>query len=155
MIEHVGWIKSFSGFWRAVFDRLALWIGKRKPKLYVHFQPGTNIWCIANSGPGPGPSAIEYMQVVFRANFTNDDLNEAIVIVDAYPVGTTSQVAAFIEFAIPPHAIVKQQIVALVGPVIGKKGKPWTGKIVLVDQFLRKRKTQKTTFKWVGSNPTP
>jgi|SRR5580692_3831519 hypothetical protein len=33
MIEHVGWIKSVSGFLEAGFNRLTTWIGRRKPKL--------------------------------------------------------------------------------------------------------------------------
>jgi hypothetical protein len=153
MIEHVGWIKSFSGFWKAIFDRLGLWIGRRKPKLYVHFQPGTNIWCIAHSGPGP--SGVEYMQVVCgTVSLTHDDLTQGMVIVDAYPVGTASQVRAMQPFTIPPHEMVEERIVAIVAPVVGKKGQSWTGKIVLVDQFLRKHKTQKVTLKWAGE-PTP
>lgn len=148
VIEHVGWIKSLGGLLKAGFDRVAHWLGRRKPKLYVHFQPGTSIWCIAHSGPGP--SATEYMHLVCSANITHDDLKQAMVIVDAYPVGATSQVKAMQDFTIPPQEMVKEQIVAIVGPVVGKKGKPWTGKIVLVDQFLRKHKTEKVTFKWVG-----
>ncbi len=71
---------------------------------------------------------------------------------DAYPVGTTTQVRGMSEFKIPPGALIKKQLVAIVGPIIGEKGKPWTGKLVLVDQFLRKYKTRKVTFKWVGPN---
>jgi hypothetical protein len=148
MIEHVSWVKSLSGLLKAGFDRIALWIGRRKPKLYVHFQPGTSLWCIAHSGPGP--SAIEYMQVICSASLTHDDHTQAMIIVDAYPVGTTSQVRALQEFTIPPHVMVKEQITAIVGPVVGKKGKPWTGKLILVDQFLRKHKTQNVTLRWVG-----
>jgi len=90
------------------------------------------------------------MQVVCHANLTHDDPKIALIITDAYPVGTTTQVRAMTEFKIPPHAMVKQQIVSIAGPMIAKKGSPWTGKIVLVDQFLRKYKTRKNTFKWVG-----
>jgi|HubBroStandDraft_6_1064221.scaffolds.fasta_scaffold02049_19 hypothetical protein len=92
------------------------------------------------------------MQVVCSANITHDDLKQAMVIVDAYPVGTMSQVRAMEEITIPPQEVVKERIQAIVGPVVGKKGQPWTGKIALVDQFLRKHKTSKVTFKWVGSD---
>lgn len=148
MIEHLGWLKSFSGFWKAIFDRLSFWISGRKPKLYVQFEPGVSVWCLAHSGPPP--TGTEYMQVVCHANLTHDDPKIALIITDAYPVGTTTQVRAMTEFKIPPHAMVKQQIVSIAGPMIAKKGSPWTGKIVLVDQFLRKYKTRKNTFKWVG-----
>jgi hypothetical protein len=131
MMEHIGWLKVFSGFWKAVFDRLSLWVSGRKPKLYVNFEPGVSVWCIATSGN------IEYMQVVCRANITHDDPKMALVITDAYPAGTTTQVRAMSEFEIPPHSLVKEQIVSIAGPLIAEKGKPWTGKIVLVDQFLR------------------
>ncbi|MGC2724569.1 MAG: hypothetical protein WA224_11465 [Candidatus Acidiferrales bacterium] len=153
MIEHVGWIKSIGGFLEAGFNRLTTWIGRRKPKLYVHFETGTCIWCIARSGPEP--SATEYMQLMCSANITHDDLKQAMVIVDAYPVGTTSQIRAMEEFTIPPEEMVKERIMTIVGPVVAKKGKPWTGRIVLVDQFLRKHKTQKVAFKWVGSSSAP
>ena len=148
MLEHVGWLKAFSGLWKAILDHFANWVSHRKPKLYVHFQPGTNIWCIAHAGPGP--SAIEYMQVVFTANLTHDDLKQGLIIVDAYPVGTASQVKAMDEIIIPHGEMVKERVVAIVGPVIATKGKAWTGKFVLVDQFQRKHKTQKATFMYVG-----
>jgi hypothetical protein len=92
------------------------------------------------------------MQVVCSASFTHDDLTQAMIIVDAYPEGTTPQVMAMQEFTIPPQEMVKERIMVIVGPVVAKKGKSWTGRIVLVDQFLRKHKTQKVTFKWVGSD---
>src|ERR1700685_1035866 len=111
MIEHLGWLKSFSGFWKAIFDRLAFWVSGRKPKLYVQFEPGVSVWCIANSGPPP--AGIEYMQIVCHANLTHDDPKIALIITDAYPVGTTTQVQAMTEFKIPPHAMVKQQIVSI------------------------------------------
>jgi hypothetical protein len=148
MIEHVSWIKSLGGVLKAVFDRLAVAIGRRKAKLFVHFQPGTSIWCIATSGPGL-PS-IEYMQIVCRASFAHDDLKEPLVIIDAYPAGTAPEVKAMEPFTIQSQELVQEQIVAIVAPVIGEKGHSWTGRIVFVDQYLRKHKTQKSTFKWVG-----
>jgi hypothetical protein len=114
MIEHVGWIKAFSGFWKAIFDRLAFWVSRRKPKLYVHFEAGTSIWCIARSGPTP--SADEYMQVVCHASFAHDDSDQGMIIVDAYLVGTTSQISALREFTIPPRTMVEEQIVAVRRP---------------------------------------
>jgi hypothetical protein len=150
MLEHVGWLKAFNGVWKAFFDRLALWVSRRRPKLYVHFQPGTNIWCTANSGPGPNPP--EYMQVVCQVTITHDDPQNSLIIIDAYPVGTKTQVQALSEIKIPPHTMVKERIVSIVAPMIGEKGKPWTGKMVLVDQFLRKYKTGKMTFKWAGGS---
>jgi hypothetical protein len=148
MLEHIGWLKALGGFWKALFDRLALWMSRRKPKLYVYFQPGMNLWCIARSDATP--TATEYMQVICQVSVTHDDPKIALVIIDAYPVGTTTQVPAMSEFDIPPQTMVKERIVSIAGPMIGEKGKPWTGKIVLVDQFLRKYKTRKVTFKWAG-----
>jgi hypothetical protein len=153
MIEHLGWLKSFGSFWKAIFDRLSFWINRRKPKLYVQFEPGVSVWCIAQSGPPP--NGIEYMQVVCQANVTHDDPQIALIITDVYPAGTSTQVRAMREFKIPPHAMVKQKLVSIAGPLIAKKGSPWTGKIVLVDQFLRKYRTKKVTFKWVGDGSTP
>jgi hypothetical protein len=90
------------------------------------------------------------MQVVFTASLTHDDLKQAMIITDAYPVGTTPQVSAMLEFTIRPEEMVKEQVVAIVSPVLGKKGEPWTGKIVFVDQFQRKHKSQRVTLKWAG-----
>jgi hypothetical protein len=54
------------------------------------------------------------------------------------------------KFAIPPGAMVNEQLTAIVLPIKGKKGQPWKGRFVLVDQFERKYKTKKIKFKWVG-----
>ena len=147
MIEHFGWLKSFSGFWKAAFDRLALWVSKRKPKLYVHFQPGTCLGCIARHADA------EYMQIVCPVSITHDDVKHDLIIVDVYPAGTISQVSAMQDIVIPANTMAKEQIVSIAGPVIANKGESWTGRIVLVDQFLRKYKSPKATFKWAGPNP--
>ena len=43
----------------------------------------------------------------------------------------------------------------LVTPVVGTKGKDWTGRLIFVDQFDRRYKSPKYTFKWAGLPPTP
>ena len=76
-----------------------------------------------------------------------------MMIMDMYPNGTISQIPGFTPFEVPPGRLVKQHLVAFVAPVVGIKGKDWTGRLIVVDQFHRKYKTQKTTFKWVGPAP--
>ncbi len=102
------------------------------PTLYVHFIPGNQRWCIPRQGSAQG-QADEMMQVMFVADLNHDSPTETLVITDAYPKGTTPQVAAFDKVKIPPHTMLKERIMmAFVTPVVGKKGKPWNGRIVFV-----------------------
>jgi hypothetical protein len=90
------------------------------------------------------------MQVVSWADFTHDDPTETLVITAIYPVGSAPQIDTGRKFAIPPRTLVKHQITAFVLPIKGVKGKPWKGRLVVVDQFFREYKTLKFTFKWWG-----
>ena len=152
-MEHLSWLsnltKALAALLKAIAERVALWVERRKPKLYVHFNLGTLIWCIAHQQQRQGPP-LEMMQVTFWAGFNHDDPKQTLVITDAYPKGTTPQLAMLDRFKIPPQTIVKEQVTTFVVPVAGEKGKAWTGRIVLVDQFQRKHKTKKATFHWAG-----
>jgi hypothetical protein len=66
----------------AVAERLVLRIGRRKPNLYVHFNPVQTIWCIAQMAQQSGP-AIELMQIVFWADLNLDDPKQTLIIVKA------------------------------------------------------------------------
>ena len=144
MIEHLSWLKSLGGLFDALIERLTILVLKRKPKVYVQFEPNTILWCVAKAGD------IEYMQISCQIRITHDDQRNALIITDAYPTGTKTEIKAMDEFKIPSNTLANERIASIVGPMIGEKGKPWTGKIVLVDQFNRKYKTQKATFKWAG-----
>jgi hypothetical protein len=144
MLEHLGWLKSLGGLFEALLERLTIRVLKRKPKVYVQFEPNTVLWCVAKSGD------IEYMQITCQIRITHDDQRNSLVITDAYPVGTNTEIKAMGEFKIPSNTLANERIASIARPMIGEKGKPWTGKIVLVDQFNRKYKTQKATFKWAG-----
>ena len=149
-LEHIGWIKGLGTLLETVFGRLTFRL-RRKPKLYVHFRPGTGVWCLAHSGPGP--DAHEYMHVMCDASFANDG-DEAMIIIDVFPPGTTAQVQTMRHFVIPPHTMVAERVTAIVAPLASTKGKDWAGKLVFVDQFQRAHKSKKFTFKWVGG-PVP
>jgi hypothetical protein len=133
----------------AIAERLSLRIGRRKPNLYVHFNPVQTIWCIAQMGQRNGPP-IELMQTVFWADLNHDDPKQTLVIVNAYPEGTEPEMSTISKFAIPPGEMVNEQLTAMVLPIKGKKGEPWIGKFILVDQFNRKYKTKRIKFKWAG-----
>lgn len=150
MLEHVGWTKSLDKLLEVILDRLTAWF-RRKPKLYVHFQPNINIWCIARSGPQP--DATEYMHIICSDVGFALDSDRGTVIVDAFPEGTVTQVKAMDEIEISPGVLIKGRVSAIVAPVIAEKGKDWTGKIIFVSQFHRKYKS-KVTLKWAGP-PTP
>jgi hypothetical protein len=150
---NLGWLtdftKPFSTTLNAVAERLALRIGRRKPRLYVHFDSIQTVWTIAHGGQ-PSGSAVEFMHVVFWADLNHDDPKQTLVIVNGYPEGTQPEMQSMSKFAIPPGSIVHEQLSAIVLPIKAKKGEPWIGKFILVDQFERKFKTKKIKFKWVG-----
>ena len=149
-VEHYGWLKALSGFLRAIFGRLATAITRRKPKLHVEPNVATCVWSAGTQLP-----KVELMQIVCLANVNHDDPDNALVIMDVYPAGTHSQINKTCVVVIPPNTMVRDQLSALVTPVIGKRGQDWEGKLVLVDQFHRKHETQKIKFKWVEPTQMP
>jgi hypothetical protein len=144
MIEHLSWLKSLGGLFEALVERMTIRVLKRKPKVYVQFEPNTILWCVAKAGD------IEYMQITCQIRITHDDQRNALIITDAHPIGTKTEIKAMDEFKIPSNTLGNERVASIVGPMIGEKGKPWTGRVVLVDQFNRQYKTQKATFKWAG-----
>jgi len=136
-----------------VLARVGKWLGYQKPHLYVHFQLRQLVWCIATESQQNGPPK-EYMQAVFWADL-NHDSDEPLVIMSAFPDGTTPQLATATRLVIPPRQIVHSQILAIALPIRGKKGVDWRGRFVLLDQFRRKYKTQRATFRWVGPSEPP
>jgi|ERR1700722_2328093 len=137
-----------------IFNPIAERIGnrlKRRPKLYIHIHPLTNVWSYAWGG-GENPM----MQVRFDADITNDSDREGVLILDGYVKGTKSKIPFMSHIEIPPATTALRQIVGVFSaPVIGEGGKDFTGRIILVDQFKRKHPSDKTTFKWVGSTERP
>jgi hypothetical protein len=144
-------LKPFTLIFTPIAERIGNRL-KRKPKLYIHIYPITNVWCYAWEGANQSP----IMQVRFDADITNDSVHEAVLILDGHVEGTKSKFPLMRPINIPPATTVTRQIVAVFGtPVVGEGGKDFTGKIILVDQFKRKHPSDKTTFKWVGSTEPP
>jgi len=135
-------LKPFEIVVTPVAERVAGWL-KRKPRLHVHFHPLTSIWCLANENTDP------VMQIVFTADFTHDGFGEALVIVDAYPKKSKAW-HPFNKFAIRPGNLIEEHVGIFAHPVVGEKGKEWSGRIVFVDQFGRKYTSPKHSFKWAG-----
>ena len=94
------------------------------------------------------------MQVMFSADFNHDDHKHGLAMVEAYLEGTRLEISAMDKFVIPPNEIVSERIVVMVLPVKGEKGKPYTGRFILIDQFKRKHRTEKITFTWAGPSQT-
>jgi hypothetical protein len=149
--------KPFANVLNPVTERFGKWLGKRKPRLYVHPTLGQSIWSIATQG-APN-SLIEMMHMVFWADLNHDDDTQTLLIISAYPKGTQLQIPSIIgRLRIPPHRMMHEQISAFVSPIKAKRGEPFKCKFILVDQFQRKYTTQEISFKWVGpvaSPPTP
>ena len=125
---------------------------KRKPKLYIYIHPVSNVWCYAWRVPDPNP----IMQVRFDADFTNDSNHEALLILDAYVEGTNSTLPLMNHIKIPPTSTTVSEIVGVFcTPVVSEGGKDFTGRIIFVDHLKRKHRSDKTTFKWVGTTEPP
>lgn len=152
-----GWlgdlIRPFSSLLNPVAERMGSRLGRRRPRLYIHFNPTQMLWCIARQAQRDG-TVVEMMQAMFWADFNHDDEKQTLVITEAYPQGTHPQFGIIEKFAIPPGRMVRQQVAAFVLPTKGKKERPWTGRFVVVDQFQRRYRTKKAAFRWVGP-PTP
>jgi hypothetical protein len=144
VIENLSWLNTLNGFSKAIADRLAVAVTRRKPKIHVRPIVGNELWCIARQGE------TEFMQVVCWADVTHDDPKHALMIMEVYPEGTPPQVSMGSRELIQPGTLAHIQLAAIVKPIIATKGKPWKGRLVLVDHFHRKHKTQKIEFKWVG-----
>jgi hypothetical protein len=122
---------------KAVADRLERWL-KRKPKLFVRFHPQTTLWCLASSGEQKG------MQLIFMADFTQDGDDESLLLIDGYVKGTKPWVKNPSDpITIKPGELVRSQYIngIFVSPVVGEPGKNWTGRIIFLDQFHTKYKT--------------
>jgi hypothetical protein len=95
------------------------------------------------------PSGAVYMQVIIQPRI-NHNSSEAVFVVDSYAKGTVPVVSGMVNFIVPPNVMVREHLSSIAVPVVGKKGKDWTGRLVVVDHFRKKHKTDKITFMWVG-----
>jgi hypothetical protein len=129
----------------AVSTRLEILL-KRKPRLFVNFHPGTTIWCLAHAGTEP------LMQMMFMADFTHDDPDQTVILVEVYLKGTKPKFHFQDPVDIDPEELVTPNfnVHFMVTPVIGEEGKSWTGRIYFIDQLHRTYKTKKVEFKWAG-----
>jgi hypothetical protein len=84
-------LKPFTLILNPVAERIGNAL-KRKPKLYIHIHPVTNIWCYAWEGTDEKP----IMQVRFDADITNDSDHESVIILDGYVKGTNQSFLSFV-----------------------------------------------------------
>src|SRR5713226_8271417 len=100
----------------AVSNRLEILL-KRKPRLYVNFHPTTSLWCLGRAGDE------KFMQVMFSADFTHDDLDQTIILIDAFLKGTKPIVHFHDPIDIDPEELVTPHPISLmVKPVVGEEG---------------------------------
>jgi hypothetical protein len=136
---------------KAVADRLERWL-KRKPKLFVSFHPQTTFWCLAFSGEQTG------MQLTFMADFTQDGDDETLLLIDAYVEGTKPWMKNPNDpIEIGPGEFVRSRYIngIFVSPVVGTPGQNWIGRLIFIDQFHRKYKTEKCEFVFAGPPEHP
>lgn len=143
--------KPLAAVSNAIANRLKLRF-RRKPKLHVHFHPATGLWCLARQAHK------EIMQIGFVADLTHDDPNQTVILMDAFPEGARSELPFFDYITIPPEEWIKpgRHIWMMVTPVLAEKGRNWKGRIVFVDQWKRKYKSEEEfEFLWMGGkNPS-
>jgi hypothetical protein len=143
-------IKVLTEFLLTLLEHMTGWMRHRKPRLHVHFAPGHEFWSVGQEMQRDG-TFIETMQMNFSADFTHTGYQQSLIITDAYPKGTTPRVPMMTKFDIPPEVMATEQVSIIVRPVVGKKGKPWTGRIIFVDHYNRKHRSDIITFQWGGN----
>jgi hypothetical protein len=124
---------------------------KRKPRLFVNFHPMSAFWCLAFSGKQRA------MQVSFMADFSHDDPEQTILLIDAYLKGAKPWLRFDEPIDVAPEELVtpKYQVHFMVTPIIAPVGKNWTGRIIFIDQWHRRYKTKKFEFVWMGPTELP
>jgi hypothetical protein len=129
----------------AVSKRLEILL-KRKPRLYVNFHPTTSLWCLIPAGDE------RIMEVTFTADFTHDDPDQTVLLIEAFLEGTKPKFHFDEPIDIDPEELVTSEcpISLMVTPVVGEEGKNWTGRVIFIDQLHRTYKTKKVEFKWAG-----
>jgi hypothetical protein len=148
---HLQWLenltKPFANIFNPISERVGNRIARRKPHISIHPDPLLTNWTIANHG------GTELMQLMIFGGFTHDDRDTTLIITDAYVAGTQSKVKTIDWLTLPPGKLLDSRIVTIVGPVVAEKGKPFETRVILVDQFRRKYKSQKLTLHWAGPPP--
>jgi hypothetical protein len=100
----------------------------------------------------------EGMSLIYRADFSHDDDEQTVLLVEAYVKGGKSWLEAPSDpIRIPPRQLVREQFIrtVFISPIVGKIGKNWTGKIIFVDQWRRKYKTDECEFVFMGPTEHP
>ncbi|SRR5712692_2069232 len=122
----------------AISGRLEILL-KRKPRLFVNFHPMSAFWCLAFSGD------TQAMQVMFSGDFSQDDPEQTILLIDAYVKGAKPWIPFDEPIEIPPEELVTSNcpVHFMVTPIIAPVGKNWTGRIIFIDQWHRPYKTKK------------
>lgn len=106
----------------------------RKETLQVAWQPERCIWGTGSAGTTP------LMQVIASGYFSNVTPAHRLIITSVYLEGTKPLVGMYEPVEIEAATCSEKRINAYVEPIIGKKGKAYKGKLILVDQFGIKHK---------------
>src|SRR5271165_765763 len=145
-------VKPVSKVLDAVADRISARIRARKPKLNVVFNPRQCLWTVGGELQKDGTFK-EIMSIWFWADFAHDNPGEHLVITEAYVSGTQQKFGTF-KTGIPAGRITTEMVMMSLVPIKGKRGQPFSSRIILRDQFGRKYKTKEASFRWVES-PLP
>lgn len=125
---------------------------RRKPKLFVRFHPQSTLWSLAFHGLNEG------MHLIYRADFSHDDDEQALLLIDAYIKGAKPWIDSNSDpIKIPPKQLIRAEHIygIFLHPIVAEPGKNWTGRIIFVDQWHRKYKTDKVEFVFHGPKEQP
>jgi len=106
----------------------------RKETLQVAWQPEQCLWGLGQSGTTP------LMQVRASGYFTNVAEKSRMIITSVYLKGTKPVVGMFEPVEIEAATCSQKDVDAYVEPIVGKKGKAYKGKLILVDSLGVKHK---------------
>lgn len=118
---------------RVVSDAIAIRteiIVRRKPRVYVNFHPMTSYWCLAHEGD----TAV--MQVGFAADFSHDDPEQDVLVIDAYPKGTRTRYPFHDKLCIRPNELVSPQQLNFMAGGPSLRGLQGWGCLSLASLFL-------------------
>jgi len=106
----------------------------RKETLQVAWQPEQCMWGPGSAGTTP------LMQVIASGYFTNVTEKHRMIITSVYLKGTKPVVGMYEPVEIEAATCSQRRIDAYVEPIVGKTGKTYRGKLILIDHFGVKHK---------------
>jgi hypothetical protein len=111
---------------------------KHKKVLHIVWNEKNSSWHMGSARGKPA------MQVMVDAIFTGTEPDSIQILIAGVEGGKTE--SNLIPIICPENQPVRGKVMFFVQPPVAKEGKPWRGRIVLVDQYNRKFRSPKLTL---------